>query len=99
MLGARRIVVDWVEVGRAHAIAAWDKWAPIAIADGVCALERVPNEADAEMLRSVYGQVDAAQWSAYRNAYRSTLHAKNLGLEAVLGKARKMTALRAVVAS
>lgn len=96
MLGAREVSVDFVEVGRLHARAGWER-AKNAPEWGVFeALVLVVHEPDPGALQAIYGQVSAAQWSEYRNAYRSTLHTLNLQHETQLRAAKKRAALRAV---
>ncbi len=98
MVGVKKLKVDWVEVGRTHALVAFKKGCPLAIADRVPPLERVEHEADGDMLRSVYGLVSPADFSAYRNAYRSTLHSENLKFEAAIRGAQKRAGLSGGVA-
>lgn len=83
MLGvaAARPKVDFVKVGREHALAAWQRALSTCAIEGGHPLELVPCEANRELFASLYGQVDVMHWSAYRDAYRSELHCLNLSYE------------------
>lgn len=98
LMGTRKPrVVDFVAVGQQHALAAWEKCVGVAIADGVSPLERVPcdvGEAEAELLMALYGPIQVADFRAYRDAYRSALHSRNLTFEVTRRRALRLQGVR-----
>ena len=86
---AKKKAIDWVEVGRLHARAEWEKQVGKAVADGVAPLERTRIDPCPIALAAVYGPVMADEFGAYSDAYRSELHLKGLRFHEAMRRARK----------